>query len=178
MKNLFLIISMLVFLSCSKSDKKHDIETREDVVHENGNEEDKLSTTKIIDNASQASSDTTKTYTLNSDTTKKYIKEFYEEYVNNIFNREKIEALKNQYCSRELLDSLDTVQLYADPFLKAQDFDLEWFNSFKIQKDENDDNLFIVTYDTSYDDPPTNFDPAIYLWVKEDTDKLVITNIR
>jgi len=174
MKKLFIIASLTVFLSCSTNDRKHDVETSEEVVIGNGNEEDKLSTTKIIDSASQANSDTTKKFSLNSDTTKTLIKEFYEKYVNNIFNREKIEALKNQYCSRELLDSLDTVQIYADPFLNAQDFDIEWLDSFEIQKDSIVNNLFIVTYHV----PSTNSVPTIYLWIKEDTDKLVITNIR
>jgi len=176
MKNLF-IASLLLFLSCSKIDKKHDLETHKDVVNKNDSEEDILSTTKIFDNTSQAISDTIKESNIsqaNSDTTKIYIKEFYEEYVNNFTNMEKIEALKNQYCTRELLDSLDTLELYADPFLKAQDFDSEWLNSFEIQKDSSVDNLYKVTYD----DPSTNSDPTIYLWVKEDTDKLIITNIR
>ena len=79
-----------------------------------------------------------------------------------------------QYCTKELLDSLDALDSDSDPFIKAQDFDSEWLDLVKIQKDLIADDLFIVSYHV----PSIDFGATIHLWVKNDSGKIVITKVR
>lgn len=61
---------------------------------------------------------------------------------------ENIGKIEEKYCSKELLTKLNGLDY--DPFLKAQDCDVEWLNNLDIKADTKDENWFTVSY--SYTD--------------------------
>lgn len=80
----------------------------------------------------------------------KTIRTFYTGYITeNVkmpINGSKILALKKQYCTAMLLDSINNQEIDYDPFLNAQDANLEWLQSLTVQNDTSKNGLYIVSY--------------------------------
>ena len=81
----------------------------------------------------------------------KFIKSFYFEYITetctedgSLPNMKNVERIEEKYCSKELLEKIKGLDY--DPFLKAQDCDVEWLNILDIKADKEDDTWFIVSY--------------------------------
>ncbi|MBO7464570.1 MAG: hypothetical protein J6T56_01805 [Bacteroidales bacterium] len=84
-----------------------------------------------------------------------FIRSFYSEYIyetctedGSIPNMENVGKIEEKYCSKELLTKINGLDY--DPFLKAQDCDVEWLNNLDIKADTKDENWFTVSY--SYTD--------------------------
>lgn len=89
-----------------------------------------------------------------------FIQSFYKEYItetcleDDLPEWEKIEKIQEKYCSKELRRKIKEIiqedgLLDADPFLNAQDCDIEWLKSLNVKADVND-SWFVVSY--SYTD--------------------------
>lgn len=86
----------------------------------------------------------------------KMLKQFYHEYANadsrmakadDVASQiEELRAVKEKYCSAKLINWLDKEEIDVDPFLKSQDFNIEWLKTLKVEKEANYRNQFIVTY--------------------------------
>lgn len=66
-------------------------------------------------------------------------------------NGKKIDSLKSRYCTKRYLDELSSDDdLDYDPFLKAQDYDIEWLKTLTVNKTPEKEMLYIVSYYESY----------------------------
>jgi hypothetical protein len=83
------------------------------------------------------------------------LREFYQNYIriSSKFpvNAEKIASLKKTHCTSRFLETLDGVDLEADPFLNAQDVDARWADNLEITPDNSGKNLYMVCYVSSFD---------------------------
>ena len=93
------------------------------------------------------------TYSQNNSSDKqitKMLKEFYSNYITENSkmppNIKKIAIIKNIYCSKKLVANLNKKQLDYDPFLNAQDSDVDWIKTLTISKGVQNKNLYVVTY--------------------------------
>jgi hypothetical protein len=85
------------------------------------------------------------------------LKNFYTEYMtliaSNTLDSKKEEFIKQKYCTKELLNKInkqfEEEELDYDPFLKAQDANLENLSSLKIEN-VNKDNQYKVRYIDNY----------------------------
>ena len=84
-----------------------------------------------------------------------FIKSFYTEYITktcgSLTNRDTIEKIQKKYCHSELLARIKKLQeedsyLNSDPFLNAQDCDLEWLKTLTIEPDTKNNSWFIISY--------------------------------
>ncbi len=85
---------------------------------------------------------------------------FYTSYINECSivptNFEKIDSIKNKYCTTNLLNKnkelYETQELDYDLFLNAQDCTNLSLKTLTIQKDSTKNNVYVVSY--SYGDNP------------------------
>jgi len=81
---------------------------------------------------------------------KNMIKSFYTGYITENVkmppNGSKIFSLKKQYCTTYLLDKINNQELDYDPFLKAQDANLEWLKTLIVKKDSSKKDFYAVSY--------------------------------
>lgn len=104
---------------------------------------------------SQVQGDTTDTKTII------ILQEFYKRYIPLAAaeptkeNIKKLELAKKEYCTTELLKRIENQilnqEIDYDPFLKAQDSNVDWLATLYISKDSINPNRFIVTYIDGYD---------------------------
>jgi hypothetical protein len=88
----------------------------------------------------------------------KLLKYFYTEYIsecdNPSTNWSQIEIIKEKYCTRSLIKKIKVLQedaiLDYDPFLNAQDCDINWLKTLNITKENNDSCWYDVSYMDNY----------------------------
>lgn len=88
-------------------------------------------------------------------------------------NLEKIDSIKNLYCSPKLLDSLQQQEPDYDPFINAQDLDDDLNKKLSIAKDTPAESIYITSYMDNYHHRKIK----IKLWVKEIAGHYKITNL-
>lgn len=105
------------------------------------------------------------------------IREFYAAYLQAVSkfppDNAKIDALKQQYCTGDLLSKFENAELEADPFLNVQDFEEVWASNFDVASVDSDPNLFNVCVKISYD----NSTHCVQVKVKEVGDVWKIDDI-
>jgi len=77
-----------------------------------------------------------------------YIKAFSEMEPNK--SETVCDSIRNLYCSKNLLAEIKIHELDYDPFLNAQDADIEWLKTLKITKDPKRNWLYTVSYLDNY----------------------------
>ncbi|HNY63182.1 MAG TPA: hypothetical protein PLH70_05915 [Bacteroidales bacterium] len=83
-----------------------------------------------------------------------FLHSFYSEYFiaasQDLPDFSKIDSLQSHYCTTELYNELlylyNTEEIEADPFLESQDPQKESLKSLRINVDDQDNSLFIITY--------------------------------
>lgn len=84
----------------------------------------------------------------------KMLTNFYTGYLTEISripeDADKIEWIKKEYCTADLLNKLNEQELDYDPFTNAQDIDNNLLKNLIINKDTESDNLYAVSYPDSY----------------------------
>ena len=82
------------------------------------------------------------------------LKEFYTSYITANekipLDFAKIDSVKKEYCTANLLSKIKKKKLDYDPFLKAQDSNIKWLKSLSVEKDSKEKNLYHVTYTDSF----------------------------
>lgn len=82
------------------------------------------------------------------------IREFYSSYITEFSkfppDMDKLQALKQKYCTAELLGRLANAELDADPFLNVQDFDAAWAETLTVNSVDSDPNLFNVCVEIAF----------------------------
>jgi hypothetical protein len=78
------------------------------------------------------------------------LKSFYTSYIRENVkmppNGSKISSVKMKYCTMDLLDKINNEELDFDPFLKAQDSNIDWIKTLIIKKDSSRKDLYDVSY--------------------------------
>jgi hypothetical protein len=93
---------------------------------------------------------------LSEEDVKDMLKGFYTTYITMCESgagssyEEKIAALSKQYCTDSLWGAIQqkfaTYELDYDPFLSAQDCDIESLKTLSVKKDNQTENVYIVSY--------------------------------
>lgn len=84
------------------------------------------------------------------------VKDFYVGYITEfskrptLENRKNVSEIKVKYCTKKLLHNIENMKLDYDPFLKAQDSNVECLKTLTVKKDLNKLNLFTVSYIDDY----------------------------
>ncbi|HVV55801.1 MAG TPA: hypothetical protein VHC47_10770 [Mucilaginibacter sp.] len=92
---------------------------------------------------------------------------FYTSYITEVSNgnprtfKRNIDSIQKKYCTTTLLAKIKKKELDTDPFLKAQDSNIEFLKTLVIKKDFKKPNTYIVSYGDNNDKT------TIHLVVKE-----------
>lgn len=86
------------------------------------------------------------------------LKNFYTAYMTEVATGsahnfvKKLQKIQKQYCTPKLIDKIPAMidRTNIDPFLKAQDSNIENLKSLTFQKDSRAADLFIVSYTDIY----------------------------
>lgn len=83
------------------------------------------------------------------------LKEFYTGYITEVANgtaQKQLLQLQKKYCTTKLLNKIPKLieQSDADPFLKAQDSNVELLKTLTVEKDLQKDDHYIVSYLTDH----------------------------
>ena len=89
------------------------------------------------------------------------------------YNAKKFIEIKEKYCTRALIKKIDKEELEGDPFLKAQDTDIESLKTLVVKKDSSRDNQYIVYYIANYDKTKI----LINLKLKKEKDQIKIDSV-
>jgi hypothetical protein len=68
-------------------------------------------------------------------------------------DEKKVELIKSKYFTANLLDKLDKLNkqgLNYDPFINAQDWDIDLLKKLMIRKEIKSNNIFEVSYPDNY----------------------------
>jgi hypothetical protein len=80
----------------------------------------------------------------------KMLKSFYNEYISEIsimpMNEEKVQEIKTNFCTKNLLNKLNDKELDNDRFIEAQDCDIELLKKLNFKKKAKTENTFVVSY--------------------------------
>ncbi len=80
----------------------------------------------------------------------KDLKSFYTLYITenakNQPNEKLLSTIKHKYCSEKLLQKLSLEELDYDPFLNAQDCDIEWLKTLSVIKESKSKNKYVVSF--------------------------------
>ncbi|MBC7449864.1 MAG: DUF3828 domain-containing protein [Cytophagales bacterium] len=89
-----------------------------------------------------------------SDEQTKMLQQFYERYIFECVNMtaKKDETALKTFCMDNLISKLTKEQLDYDPFLNAQDCDIEWLKTLSIIQENRHSNVYFVSYTYTYDD--------------------------
>ncbi|WP_106604844.1 DUF3828 domain-containing protein [Chitinophaga ginsengisoli] len=90
---------------------------------------------------------------VSNDSAATMLKQFYSSYIASWDSPDikKSELIKKQYCTKKILNRIaDDEELDADPFLQAQDTDIDWLKTLVISKDTQKPNVYIVSYLDNY----------------------------
>ena len=78
------------------------------------------------------------------------LKSFYSSYITENakmpLNIAKIKSIEEKYCTINLLSKLENQELDYDPFLKAQDSNIDWLKTLTIKRDSTKQDLYNVSY--------------------------------
>jgi len=101
------------------------------------------------------------------------LKAFYSNYIKQYSKIEsednvkividKINSIKKKYCTTRLMNKIENEELDEDPFLKSQDFNVEWSNTLRFRKDSKKQNIYIVSYSYYDNYKRTNINKIIKL---------------
>ena len=88
----------------------------------------------------------------------KLLKSFYTEYItacdNLSINWSQMEMIKEKYCTQFLIKKIKMLQeneiIDYDPFLNAQDCDINWLKTLDITKENKDSCWYNVSYVNNY----------------------------
>lgn len=82
------------------------------------------------------------------------LKQFYTSYITQIANIEgtekELDIIKKRYCTAKLLSKLDKEELDSDPFIQAQDADIDWVRTLLVAKDAQKHDVYTVSYMDNY----------------------------
>ncbi len=83
-----------------------------------------------------------------------FIKAFYTQYItqcaDNHNSINEMTETKQRYCTKALIESINKLELDYDPFVKAQDCNIECLKTLKIETLSAKKNEFTVSYTDSY----------------------------
>ncbi|RZJ68772.1 MAG: DUF3828 domain-containing protein [Flavobacterium sp.] len=96
------------------------------------------------------------------------LKSFYTEYIiansKTPIDEKEVDAIKKKYCTAKFLKQLAAQQAGGetdyDIFVSAQDYDIEWLKSLKIEPSATF-NVFRVTYDMNFEDDQALIRPVV-----------------
>ena len=78
------------------------------------------------------------------------LKQFYTSYIS-ADEESQLTLIKKQYCTKKILNRIaKDEELDADPFLQAQDTDIDWLRTLVINKDAQKPNVYTVSYMSNY----------------------------
>jgi hypothetical protein len=78
------------------------------------------------------------------------LKQFYTSYIS-ADEESQLTLIKKQYCTKKILNRIaKDEELDADPFLQAQDTDIDWLRTLVINKDTQKPNVYTVSYISNY----------------------------
>lgn len=78
------------------------------------------------------------------------LKQFYTSYISTE-EESQLTLIKKQYCTKKILNRIaKDEELDADPFLQAQDTDIDWLRTLVINKDTQKPNVYTVSYISNY----------------------------
>lgn len=101
----------------------------------------------------------------------KMLQNFYIEYVTEVSKLptdfKKIASIKKKYCSVYLIERLKRKELDYDPFLNAQDSEIELLKTLTIKKDLKMANAYNISYLWDEENPPITIKLLV---VKEKSD--------
>jgi hypothetical protein len=105
------------------------------------------------------------------------LKQFYTNYIIEIdkmpLDEVKIKKLKEQYCTSKFITKLEEQDLDFDPFLNAQDCNIEWLKTLSIKKDTIKTNQYLVSYKDIY----SNSQITIDIFIAKDNNAYKIDSI-
>jgi len=112
------------------------------------------------------------------------LKSFYTEYMTTLskddvrLSVKKIHSLQKTYCTQKLLKELPMLseQIDADPFLQAQDSNIEYIKTLSILKSQKIFNQYIVSYIDIYS--PNKIKVIIYLTIVKEKNGFKIDSIK
>ncbi|GAA3922825.1 hypothetical protein GCM10022209_15100 [Chitinophaga oryziterrae] len=82
------------------------------------------------------------------------LKQFYTSYITQVASSEgtekKLDIIKKRYCTAKLLNKIDKEELDSDPFIDAQDADIDWVRTLFVGKDAQKHDVYIVSYMDNY----------------------------
>ena len=61
-----------------------------------------------------------------------------------------IELIKVKHCTANLINKINREEQDFDPFLNAQDCNIEWLKTLSYKNDERNKNLYYVSYYDNY----------------------------
>jgi hypothetical protein len=109
-----LVLLLIIFQSCKQNKDNFDVN------------ESQSNNSEVIESANDSIINT--------------INSFYTSYISenakDIVNKNALKELKSKYVAKSLLDKLDKKKLDYDPFVNAQDYNIEWLKNIEITKDK------------------------------------------
>jgi hypothetical protein len=82
------------------------------------------------------------------------LKQFYTSYITQVASSEgtekELDIIKKRYCTAKLLNKIDKEELDSDPFIDAQDADIDWVRTLSVGKDAQKHDVYIVSYMDNY----------------------------
>ncbi|WP_188133930.1 DUF3828 domain-containing protein [Chitinophaga sp. CF418] len=82
------------------------------------------------------------------------LKQFYTSYITasvESLDEKKLTLIKKQYCTKKILNRIaKDEELDNDPFVNAQDTDIDWLRTLVINKDPKKPNVYIASYISNY----------------------------
>lgn len=118
----------------------------------------------------------------------KFLKSFYEEYISACCELPQdeniLENIKKKYLSNNLYNQLNIAELDYDPFLDAQDCDIEWIKTLEVKPIQDKDNVYQIFYNDGYSRKGTTlsltFENGIFVInsIESNSDLSVIKNSR
>lgn len=105
------------------------------------------------------------------------LKDFYTSYITESAKMppsvSKVNSLKEKYCTAKLLQKIAREEFDYDPFLKAQDCNIEWLKTLAVKKDTTGSNQYCISYTDTYN----NTQIVIKLVVAKEKDLYKIDSI-
>ena len=94
----------------------------------------------------------------------KMLKEFYTSYITEgtkiESSEDKLESIQKKYCTAKMLTKMkhemEEGEMDSDPFINAQDFDIDWLKTLTITKDPQKADVYVVSYLNNYSKTKTH----------------------
>ena len=82
------------------------------------------------------------------------LKQFYTSYItanDESLSEKELDLIKKKYCTQKILNRIaKDEELDSDPFVNAQDTNMDWLKTLVISKDPQKANVYIVSYLDTY----------------------------